>query len=79
MDKKSLIQKMKMSIEELEEYHRRQRAISYERNEPIKGIRWRQRLHFLLILGLGVSRVISRENAFLFRGNMRNTECLRKN
>lgn len=61
MDKKSLIQKMKMPIEELEEYHRRQRAISYERNEPIKGIRWRQRLHFLLTLGLGVSRVISRE------------------
>lgn len=41
MEKKSLLQKMKMPIAELEEYHRRQRADSYERNEPIKGLRWR--------------------------------------
>lgn len=61
MGQYSFLQKMKMPIAELEEYHRRQRAISYEENEPIKGIKWRQRLHFLLVLGLGVSRVISGE------------------
>lgn len=61
MDKKSLLQKMKIPLTELEEYHRAQRAAACEKNEPIRGIRWRQRLHFLLIWGLGLSRVLSRE------------------
>ena len=73
MDKKNLLQKMKMSIAELEEYHRKQRSISYEKNEPIKGIRWRQKIHFLLILGLGLSRHISGEKLCIVRDEHINT------
>lgn len=61
MDKKNFFQRLKMPLPELEEYYRTCRADAYNNNEPIKGIKWRKRLHFLLILGLRISRLISGE------------------
>lgn len=61
MEKKNFFQRIKMPLPELEEYYRACRANSYENNEPIKGIKWRKRMHFLLILGLRISRLISGE------------------
>lgn len=48
MDKKNFFQRMKMPLPELEEYYRTCRADAYNNNEPIKGIKWRKQLHFLL-------------------------------
>lgn len=67
MDKKNFFQRMKMPIKELEEYYRIRRANSYEKEEPIKGISWRKRLHFLTIFGLWVSRIISKEKLCVIR------------
>lgn len=61
MKKKNFFQRIRMPLPELEKYYRTCRANSYENNEPIKGIKWRKRLHFLLILGLRISRMISKE------------------
>ena len=59
MKKKNFFQRMKMPLTELEEYYRECRANAYENNDPIKGIKWRQKVHFLLIAGLRISRIIS--------------------
>lgn len=61
MEKKNFFQRMKMPLPELEEYYRQCRASVYENNEFIKGMKWRKRLHFLLILGLHVSRLVLKE------------------
>lgn len=61
MKKKNFFQRMSMPLPELEEYYRKCRAIAYENNEPIKGIKWRKRAHFLLLTGLRISRMISGE------------------
>lgn len=61
MDKKNFFQRMKMPLSELEEYYRARRASSYENKEPIKGIGWRKMLHFLLVAGVRINRIISGE------------------
>lgn len=58
MDKISFFKRMKMPLSELEEYYRNRRKAAYESNAPTKGIRWRKSLHFLLIWGLRISRLI---------------------
>lgn len=65
MKKKNFIQRMKMPLTELEEYYRECRASAYENNESVKGIKWRQMVHFLLIAGLRISRIISGEKLCL--------------
>lgn len=52
---------MKIPLWELEKYYRARRADSYENKEPIKGIGWRKRLHFLLVSGVRINRIISGE------------------
>ena len=50
---------MSMPLPELEAYYRKQRAISFHKGEPIRGIVWRKRAHGLLHSLLTVSRIFS--------------------
>lgn len=59
--KKSLITRMKISLPELEAYHRDQREYQYECNTAITGIRWRKLIHPILLVGLAVGRAISKD------------------
>ena len=46
--KKSLLELLKMSLEELNTYYRKLRKEAYENNEPIKGVEIRKKLHGLV-------------------------------
>lgn len=65
---------MKMPLPELEAYYRTCRAKAYDNNEPIKGITWRRRLHFLLIVGLRISRLISGEKLCVMQDQHTDTD-----
>lgn len=65
MKKKNWLRRMKMPLPELETYYRDRRADAYANNALIKGINWRKRIHFLLILGLRIKRIISRDKLYV--------------
>ena len=46
--KKSILELLKMSLEELNTYYRKLRKEAYENNEPIKGVEIRKKLHGLV-------------------------------
>lgn len=73
MDKKNFFQRMKMPLPELEEYYRTCRADAYNNNEPIKGIKWRKRLHPLLLSVVRINRLISREKLCIVNDQHINT------
>lgn len=58
-NRKNFIQCRKIPLQELETYYQLRRKEAYEKNLPISGIIWRKRLHFLLLLGLYISRKLS--------------------
>ena len=49
MKHKNFFQRLMMPLPELEEYYRAQRAERYKNNEAIRGIKWRKRVHGLVI------------------------------
>lgn len=72
-DSRNFFHRMKMPLPELEAYYRECRAASYEKNEPIKGIKWRKRLHFLLLFGLWINRMATKEKLYIIHDLHTNT------
>lgn len=65
--KKSLLKRMMMPLPELEAYHREHRKYKYESNEKIKGIKLRKFIHLILLWGLAVGRVVSRDQLHIIQ------------
>lgn len=60
--KLNLLQKRRMSIEELVKYYAEYRIDCYNKNEQLKGIEIRKKIHFLINLILQIDEVLSGEN-----------------
>lgn len=58
MNKKSWLEKRKMTLEELNIYYRELRKELYEKNEPVKGIELRKKLHKLMNEIVNIEKII---------------------
>lgn len=54
-----MVEKKKMLLDTLEEYYRQVRKNDYEQNVAVRGIKWRKVFHFIIIIGLKISRLFS--------------------
>lgn len=62
LKKLNLLQKRRMSIEKLVKYYAEYRIDCYNKNEQLKGIEIRKKIHFLINLILQIDEVLSGEN-----------------
>ena len=60
-EKKSLLKRMKMTINELEKYYLELRKYEYDNQEPIKGIEIRKKIHNILLQLIKLDRKLSGE------------------
>ena len=65
--KKNYFQRMKMPLSELEEYYRTRREKIYEDNIPIKGIKWKRLIHPVLLFGLKINRIVTKEKLHIIK------------
>ncbi len=59
--KKNLLQLRKMSIDELSVYYMNERKYNFENGIPIKNIKFRNRIHSLLVLIIKIDRLLAKE------------------
>lgn len=64
---KNCFQRMRMPLSELEEYYRTRRERAFEDNIPIKGIKWKRMIHPILLFGLKISRIVSKEQLHIIK------------
>ena len=60
-------------MEELQAYHRAERAYQYEQGTPIRGIRWRRVIHPLLLAVLAIGRRLDKEHLHVLNDRRRDT------
>lgn len=61
MKRKNFFKRLMMPLPELEDYYRVQRAERHKNNEPIHGIKWRKRVHSLVLGLIGLSCALSKQ------------------
>lgn len=65
--KKTELQKMKLSLEELSQYYRDKRVYEYSEGIPLKGIEIRKKLNYLVAGILKIDRILSHEKLITLR------------
>lgn len=62
---KSFREKHYMSMRELARYHARLRKYEYDAGIPLKGMKWREAVHPLVVMILRLDRIISKDKIFV--------------
>lgn len=65
MDKKSLLELRKMTIEELVKYYAELRKKNYQNGNALKGINFRKKIYFLIKLILKIDQMLSKEEIII--------------
>lgn len=68
-------QKRRLSLEQLILYYRAERKYRYEANEPVKGIRLRKRVHWIIVKGVKLDKLISKRRVTLVRDDRCRTDA----
>ena len=67
MEKLNLIEKRKISVEELVKYYSKLRKIDYDNGSKLKGINLRKRIHFICAFILKIDQLLSKEKIVIVK------------
>lgn len=71
------IQRRRLSLEQLVLYYRAERKYNYETDQPVKGIKFRKRVHWLFVEGVKLDKLFSKRKVCLVRDERCNTDSPR--
>lgn len=72
--RKNIICRTIMPLDQLIEYYRNERKYIYENNIPIKGIKWRKRIHEMMLAAIKANRVLQHQKLTILHDRRINTD-----
>lgn len=72
--RKNIICRTIMPLDQLIEYYRNERKYIYENNIPIKGIKWRKRIHEMMLAAIKANRVLQHQELTILHDRRINTD-----
>lgn len=72
--RKNIICRTIMPLDQLIEYYRNERKYIYENNIPIKGIKWRKRIHKMMLAAIKANRVLQHQKLTILHDRRINTD-----
>lgn len=72
--RKNIIYRTIMPLDQLIEYYRNERKYIYENNIPIKGIKWRKRIHKMMLAAIKANRVLQHQKLTILHDRRINTD-----
>ena len=72
--RKNIICRTIMPLDQLIEYYRNERKYIYENNIPIKGIKWRKRIHKMMLAAIKANRVLQHQELTILHDRRINTD-----
>lgn len=72
--RKNIIYRTIMSLDQLIEYYRNGRKYIYENNIPIKGIKWRKRIHKMMLAAIKMNRVLQLQKLTILHDEREDTD-----
>ena len=71
---KNIIYRTIMPLDQLIKYYRNERKYIYENNIPIKGIKWRKRIHKMMLASIKTNRVLQHQKLTILHDRRINTD-----
>ena len=72
--RKNIIYRTIMPLDRLIEYYRNERKYIYENNIPIKGIKWRKRIHKMMLAAIKMNRVLQHQKLTILHDEREDTD-----
>jgi lauroyl/myristoyl acyltransferase len=72
--KKNIIYRTIMPLDQLIEYYRNERKYIYENNIPVKGIKWRKRIHKIMFAIIKMKRVLLHQKLTILHDEREDTD-----
>ena len=72
--RKNIICRTIMPLDQLIEYYRNERKYIYENNIPIKGIKWRKRIHKMMLAVIKMNRVLQHQKLTILHDEREDTD-----
>lgn len=72
--RKNIIYRTIMPLDQLIEYYRNERKYIYEKNIPIKGIKWRKRIHKIMFAIIKMKRVLLHQKLTILHDEREDTD-----
>lgn len=72
--RKNIIYRTIMPLDQLIEYYRNERKYIYENNIPVKGIKWRKRIHKIMFAIIKMKRVLLHQKLTILHDEREDTD-----